>query len=103
MGMRPFVVNVAGRRRTPGARRTEYRAGRIPGLRVTGSWVPDGAEVDVDVVLEVTDGGMVATGMVNAPWVGECRRCLGEVSGVLSVRVRELFEARSGDRLDRRA
>jgi uncharacterized protein len=94
MAVRPFIVNVAGIRRSPGARRHEHRQGPIEGLRVTETWVPQGALIDVDVVLEVVDGGIVATGTVTAPWIGECRRCLAEVSGELSVDVREIYEAR---------
>jgi uncharacterized protein len=92
---RPFIVNVAGIRRTPGARRPEQRRGRIEDLTVTGSEVPPGAEVDIDAVLEVINGGIVVLGTVTAPWVGECRRCLGEVRGELAVEVREIYEPRT--------
>jgi uncharacterized protein len=61
---------------------------------VTGSEVPPGADVDVDIVIEAVDGGIVATGTVTAPWAGECRRCLGPVGGTLDVQVRELYEPR---------
>src|SRR3954452_16563711 len=81
----PFRVNVAGLRRTPGARRREQRRGRISDLAITSSRVPDDGEVEVDVVIEVSDGGVVATGTVAAPWVGECRRCLVDVGGELLV------------------
>jgi uncharacterized protein len=47
------------------------------------------------VILEVTIGGIVAHGTVIAPWVGECRRCLGEVNGELTVPVREIYQPRS--------
>ena len=88
----PFAVNVAGLRRTPGARRTERRRGVIDGLAVTGSHVPPGDEVDVEVVLEVTGTSVVVAGMVAAPWAGECRRCLRPVEGDVAVQVRELYE-----------
>ena len=94
MTRRPFIVNIATLRRVSGARRSEYRRGPVPGLEVTGSRVPEGSDVEVDVVLEATDGGIVASGYVTAPWVGACRRCLTEVSGDLSVNVRELYERR---------
>jgi uncharacterized protein len=90
----PFLVNVAGLRRTPGARRSEQRRGPIDGLQVTSTHVPAGAEVDTDLILEVIDGGMVAIGTVSAPWVGECRRCLQPVEGVLRVELREIYEPR---------
>ena len=46
-------------------------------------------------MLEVVSGGIVVTGAVSAPWVGECRRCLGEVGGDLTVEVREIYEPRT--------
>jgi uncharacterized protein len=88
----PFRVNVAGLRRTPGARRRECRTGPIDGLAVTASRVPRGSDVVADVVLEASDGGIVASGTVRARWVGECRRCLRDVGGDLVVDVRELYE-----------
>jgi uncharacterized protein len=90
----PFRVNVAGLRRTPGARREEHRRGRINDLVVTSSRVPEQSDVEVDVVVEVSDGGMVATGTVRTQWVGECRRCLIDVGGELVIDVRELYEPR---------
>src|ERR1700722_18444251 len=94
MAAPPFRVNVAGLRRTPGARRREIRRGPIGDLAVTSSRVPEQADVEVDVVVEVSDGGMVATGTVRTAWVGQCRRCLSDVGGELVVDVRELYEPR---------
>jgi uncharacterized protein len=90
----PFRVNVAGLRRRPGARRQERRSGPIVGLAITSSRVPERAPVVVDVVLEVSDGGIVASGTVRAHSVGECRRCLREIGSELVVDVRELYEPR---------
>jgi uncharacterized protein len=95
---RPFLVNVAAIRRHPGARRLELRRGRIDGLGVTGSEVPAGTDVEIDVVLEAVSGGIVAIGTVATPWAGECRRCLGPVRGELTVEVRELYEPAIGPR-----
>ena len=92
MAGRPFLVNVGGLRRVPGERRREVRSGSLSDLEVTGSSVPADAEVTVDVMLDSVPGGVVATGTVSAPWRGECRRCLGEASGDISVDVREVFE-----------
>ncbi|HWD72964.1 MAG TPA: DUF177 domain-containing protein [Actinomycetota bacterium] len=96
MTQHPFVVNVATLRRQPGASRRERREGPIPELTVTGSSVPEGARVVVEVLLESVHGGILATGSVMAPWVGECRRCLAVARGELRSTVRELFEP-SGD------
>lgn len=109
MPLGPFVVSVGQMLRAPGDRRREVRSGPLPGLAVTGSAVPEGAEVTVAVMLDGVPGGVVATGTVAAPWTGPCRRCLADAQGVISVDVREVFEEEpdpeqtypiSGDRLD---
>ncbi len=92
MSTHPFRVPVATLRRRPGDRRREERLGRIPDLFVTGSRVPQRAEVRVEAQLESVHGGILVTGTVSAPWEGACRRCLEEVSGTLTSEVRELFE-----------
>ncbi len=88
----PFIVLLGELARSVGAHRAEHREGPIAGLRVSGSAVPDGAEVTVDVVLEAVPGAVIARGSVSAPWTGECRRCLGDASGALRADVVELFE-----------
>ncbi|HSS11583.1 MAG TPA: DUF177 domain-containing protein [Acidimicrobiales bacterium] len=88
----PFLVNVATLRRAGSWRRPEHRRGPIRGLVITGSHVTTGGLVDVDVVLDPIDGGIAVAGTVSAPWVGECRRCLGEVVGEVAVQVHELYE-----------
>jgi uncharacterized protein len=88
----PFLVNVAALRQRPGTRRREERRGPIEGLGVTGSAVPEGAEVIVETVLEAVPGAVIARGTVTAPWRGQCRRCLVETGGVLSIDVQEVFE-----------
>jgi uncharacterized protein len=93
MARSPFLVNVAAFRRSTGTRRHERRRGRVPGLEVTGSRVPPGGLVEVDVVLDATDGGIAVGGTVFAPWEGDCRRCLTEVTGELEVEVHELYQA----------
>jgi uncharacterized protein len=90
--VKPFVVNVADLIHHPGARRREHLRGLVTGLAVTGSRVPDGAEVDVDVLLEWAQEGLVATGTATVDWVGACRRCLQEVPGLAVAEFRELFE-----------
>jgi uncharacterized protein len=53
--------------------------------------VPEREPVDLDVTLEAVEGGVVVTGTVTAPWVGECRRCLGPVAATLRASVEEIF------------
>lgn len=89
---RPFAVGVTALLRHPGERLHEHRRGVIPGLAVSASRVPDGAEVEVEVGIEAAHPGVLVTGTVGAPWAGECRRCLAEARGELRAEVRELFE-----------
>lgn len=104
---RPFLVGVANLART-GPRR-EHRTGVVEGLAVSGSFVPPGAPVDVDVLLEPVHRGVMVSGTVESRWRGECRRCLGPAEGPIGAEVRELYEegsdgqetyALSGDQLD---
>lgn len=88
---RPFLVNVASLKGHPGSSQREHLQGPLDGLAMPDSSVPDGAEVSLDVLVESASGGMVVVGEIEAPWVGECARCLGEAAGVLTSQVRELF------------
>lgn len=107
----PFVVAIAAERRSPGVQRHLRVAGPLPGLQTSGATVPDDADVVLDGSVEaMTDGRVTTTGTVEAPWTGECRRCLEHVVGVVEVDVQEVFEdhpaadadtyALDGDRLD---
>jgi len=98
MSARPFLVHVAKLRRAVGTRWSERRQGPIEGLDCSGSSVPEGAMPVADVVLESVLGGVSVAGTVTAPWAGACRRCLAPASGVLRLKVRELYtEGGDGD------
>ncbi len=88
---RPFVVEVGALRRQLGTSRHEQRQGVIAGLGAVGVRVPEGTTVDADLTLSSYPGGIMAAGTVTAPWLGECRRCGGPVSGTVVVTVRERF------------
>jgi uncharacterized protein len=93
---RPFLASVAPIIHRPGERRRERRRGVVPDLAVSGSAVPEGAEVEVDVVLEWVSGGILATGTVATRWEGSCRRCLSPTGGELRVEVKELYSPDAG-------
>ena len=110
-GASPFVVSVAELRRIPGTQRTFELSGPLPDLAVSSAGVPDDAVVDADLTLEfLVDGRLTATGAIEAPWRGTCRRCLEPVDGVATVHVQEVFERQpvpdaetyrlDGDRVD---
>lgn len=85
-------MNVADLAHRPGARRREHLEGTVGDLRVVDSAVPADAHVAVDTLLEWVTEGVLASGSVTAPWMGDCRRCLGPVTGHTTVDFRELFE-----------
>jgi uncharacterized protein len=47
--------------------------------------------VRVELVLEALRGGVRAEGSAQLTWQGECRRCLGEATGVAEVELSEMF------------
>lgn len=53
--------------------------------------VPEGAPVDLDLRLEAVVEGVLVTGTVRLDAVGECVRCLREVTVPIEVEVQELF------------
>ena len=88
---KPFLVQVAALRRRTGATRHEVRQGVIAGLGAVAVAVPAGSPVVADLTLSSYPGGVMAVGLVSAPWIGECRRCGGPVEGTVTARVREHY------------
>jgi uncharacterized protein len=92
--MNPWLVPITTLRRSIGQRHHERRSGPVGVLRVADSRIPESAVVTADVDLDSVDGGIEVSGLVEAPWVGECRRCLKEVGGTLECEVREVYRRR---------
>jgi uncharacterized protein len=88
---RPFIVQVAALRKVAGTTREVVRRGIIDDLGAVSVSVPDGSVIEADLVLSSYPGGITATGTVTAPWLGECRRCGGPVSGTVNAHVRERY------------
>lgn len=94
----PLLVNVADVLRHLGVQNDVQRTVQLPGLAVIASRVPDGADIELQATVESTASGAVNVhGVVTAPWVGECRRCLRSVEGVLGADVQEVFDRRPID------
>jgi uncharacterized protein len=85
-----FLVNIAALSRAPGSRREVAFKGLLDELSVSGSAVPDGEPLDVDLTLESVSEGILVTGTITTRYVGECRRCLAAAEGQLVIPVREL-------------
>ena len=85
-------IGVADLLRRPGNHRDEHFEAVLSGLEVVGSHVPEHAVTEIDVRLESVNEGIVVKGAVQAPWAGECRRCLRPIESMLRVDVYEVFE-----------
>jgi uncharacterized protein len=88
----PMVVDIARLGRRPGAmftmRDTLPSPGRI-GLELIA--IEPGAPLELDLRVESVSEGVLVTGTVTAPTVGECARCLTAVEGQVQVSLTELF------------
>jgi uncharacterized protein len=92
MARRPLVVGVTDLRKRPGTQRELHLTAVLEGLEVSSARVPAGAEVTLDGLIEAIEGGITVSGRVEAPWTGDCRRCLETITGRLEADVREVFE-----------
>jgi uncharacterized protein len=86
----PFVVEIGALRRSPGTRQKVEVVAAIPELFVSGSHVPEHADVRFSGILESVHDGILVTGVVEAPWEGDCRRCLEVARGSIRASLREL-------------
>jgi uncharacterized protein len=87
-----LVVSVVDLLPHPGAKKSVVRDAVLDGLAISSSRVPDGASVHLEVELQAVNDGIVAVGVVTAPWAGECRRCLKAARGEARAEVQEIFE-----------
>ncbi|MDP9118320.1 MAG: DUF177 domain-containing protein [Actinomycetota bacterium] len=88
----PLVFDIRELGRRPGSMREHRRSVPAPaglGLDIIG--VPQGAPLALDIRLESVTEGVLVTGTVTGEVVGECGRCLEQVTDVLGVDICELF------------
>lgn len=60
-------------------------------LRVELIGVPEGAAVDLELRLEAVMDGVLVSGTVTAPAIGECGRCLEPVRSEVEADLQELY------------
>jgi uncharacterized protein len=88
----PLVVDTRELGRRPGSMRrlqTTVPAPEHMAIEVIG--VPKGADLRLDLRLESVMEGVLVSGTVTAPLVGECGRCLEPVEDELEVDIAELY------------
>jgi uncharacterized protein len=89
---RPLVFDTRALDRRPGSARAEKRTVPAPADLHTGmAWIPQGADLSLEVRMESVTDGVLVTVAATAPVAGECARCLEPVSQTLRVRGQELF------------
>lgn len=88
-----LVINVHDLLHRPNSRKEVVRDLVSQGYSVSAARVPEGAPISVDFTVEsLSNAGTVrVTGTISTRYIGECRRCLGLVEGVLQIDVDELF------------
>ena len=88
----PLVISVSRLGRRPGSMLTHRETVPSPariGLELVG--MEAGAPLDLDLRLESVSEGVLVTGTVSAPTVGECSRCLTPITGDVEIDLTELF------------
>jgi uncharacterized protein len=88
----PLVVDTTKLPRQPGATRALKRVIPAPpnlGLELIS--VPEGSDVELDLVLTSVSEGVYISGAVRASLHGECGRCLNEINESFTVSIAELF------------
>jgi uncharacterized protein len=88
----PTAVDITRLGRRPGAmvtlRHTVSSPSRV-GLDMIA--IPQGAPLELDLRIESVSEGVLVTGTVAGPTVGECSRCLTPVNGRVQISLTELF------------
>ncbi|OHV04640.1 YceD family protein [Mycobacterium talmoniae] len=88
----PFVISIARLGRRPGAMLSTREQVPSPsriGLDLVA--IERGAMLDLDLQVQSVSEGVLVTGTVAAPTVGECARCLTPLTGHVEVELTELF------------
>ncbi|HEY1972266.1 MAG TPA: YceD family protein [Pseudonocardia sp.] len=88
----PWVISTRELGRRPGNMRTYERTIPAPAeftLGVIG--IPEGKPIELAVRLESASEGVFVSGEAHADLVGECSRCLDQISDQVTVRLGELF------------
>jgi uncharacterized protein len=88
----PLVVDTTKLPRQPGATRALKRVVPAPadlGLELIS--VPEGSDVELDLVLTSVSEGVYISGRVSGSLKGECGRCLNEIDQSFEVSIAELF------------
>lgn len=88
----PLMLDIARLGRRPGSMMTFQETIPSPmriGLDLIG--IAEGAPLTLDLQIQSVSEGVLVTGTVSAPTVGECARCLTSLTGEVEIDLTELF------------
>ena len=86
-----LVVNVLDLLRRPGAKKSVTVVAKAEVFDFADSRINIGADVEIDIELESSVSGLVASGGAQVAWASMCRRCLRPVEGVADGEIDEVF------------
>jgi uncharacterized protein len=88
----PLVIDTRELGRRPGSqRKVQFEAPAPSELGVGMIGVPAGSRIDLRLRLEAVMEGVLVSGTVTGPLVGECGRCLDPVASTIEVDLQELY------------
>jgi uncharacterized protein len=97
----PFVIDTRTLGRRPGSmRKDSYTVPAPADLGVEMVGVPEGTEIELDLMLEAVMEGVLVSGTARSPLSGECARCLDPLTSSIEVEFQELYvysDTRSGE------
>jgi uncharacterized protein len=100
----PFVIDTRTLGRRPGSmRKDSYTVPAAADLGVEMVGVPEGTDVELDLMLEAVMEGVLVSGTARASLSGECARCLDPLTSSIEVEFQELYvysDTRSGESAD---
>jgi uncharacterized protein len=87
-----LVFDLRSLSRQAGSARAETRIAQAPAdVRLELASVPEGSDVELNLKFEAVTEGVLVTGGATAQVAGECARCLGPVTGTVTVSLVELY------------
>lgn len=86
-----LVVNVLDLLRRPGSEKQVTVVVKAAEFDFADSRIDDSADVEIDIELESSSTGIVASGSATVAWSSMCRRCLRPVEGVVQAALDEAF------------
>lgn len=88
----PLVIDTRELGRRPGSqRKVELQVPAPSELGVAMIGIPPGSTLDLRLRLEAVMEGVLVSGTVSGPLVGECGRCLDPVASSIEVDLQELY------------